>query len=512
VAAVGLGIACQTRLGSTYQKALDQQTVMLKAMDEARSAQVSFKIQVQEWKNMLIRGGDPQAMAKHRAGFEKEEGQVKVHLAAAGAAMGQLGLETSRIQTALKTQADLGVQYREALTRYVPSRPDGGLVVDKLVRGIDRAPTRAIDAIVEEMDQAAVRINHATREEAQSQLRSALAAQAGIALGGGLLAMLLALAVIRHLHRSLEGLKGGFARLKDGDLTTTLPSQGNDELGDCVAAFNALNRNFRTVLGEIKAISGRAATESAGLAQAVQEIDGATREVASNTGQLNGFIERVAATVTELAASIDEVNGRTRSSERQTALAETATDQGEHSGTATAQAMAEIHAATEHMVKAVQVIQDIARQTNLLSLNAAIEAAKAGAQGKGFAVVAEEVRKLAERSSAAAREISTLIERSNEAVRGGEATVAATVASLRDIRQQISALAGVAREIGLASGEQSRASGEVARQVDAAAQEVSRTAASTEQLSSGLGRVSSTMVELRNISTSLATAMAGFRS
>ena len=511
LAAVGMGLAAQVRLGETYQRALDQQALVLKAQDEARSAQLAFKVQVQEWKNMLIRGGDAQAMAKHRAGFDKEEQQVKTHLGQARTAMAQLGLETGRVETALHTQAELGVKYREALTRFVPSRPDGGLVVDKLVRGIDRAPTQAIDAIVDQIGAAATRISATTHEEARTMLRQALGVQGFIALGGGLLAMLVALAVIRHLHASLEGLKAGFSRLEQGDLTVSLPPSGQDEIGDCVAAFNGMNLRFRSVLGDIKQVSLQAARQSASLAEAVKAMDGSTAEVAENTERLKAFIERVAATVMELAASIEQVSGQTESSQRQTEQAVAATDLGEASGTATASAMTEIRAATEHMVKAVQVIQDIARQTNLLSLNAAIEAAKAGAQGKGFAVVAEEVRKLAERSSAAAKEISTLIGRSNEAVHGGVETVTATVDALLDIRRQFAALSAVAQEIGSASSEQSTASGEVARQVESAAQEVSRTAASTAQLATGLGQVSATMMELKAISSRLAGAMAGFK-
>ena len=511
LAAVGMGLGSQVRLGDTYQRALDQQALVLKAQDEARSAQVAFKIQVQEWKNMLIRGGDAQAMAKHRAGFDHEEQQVKTHLLQARAAMAQLGLETSRIETALRTQAELGVKYREALTRFVASRPDGGLVVDKLVRGIDRAPTQAIDAIVDQIGAAATKLSAQTHQDAQARLRQALGAQGFIALGGGLLAMVVALAVIRHLHASLDGLRGGFSRLEQGDLTESLARTGEDEIGDCVAAFNGMNLRFRGVLGDIKQVSLQAAAQSASLAEAVQAMDGATGAVAKNTEQLHAFIERVAATVTELAASIEQVSGQTETSQRQTEQAVAATDLGESSGTATASAMAEIRTATEHMVKAVQVIQDIARQTNLLSLNAAIEAAKAGAQGKGFAVVAEEVRKLAERSSAAAKEISLLIGRSNEAVHGGVATVTATVDALQDIRQQIAALSAIAREIGAASGEQSTASGEVARQVESAAQEVSRTAASTTQLAAGLRQVSGTTVELKAISAHLAQAMSGFK-
>lgn len=109
-------------------------------------------------------------------------------------------------------------------------------------------------------------------------------------------------------------------------------------------------------------------------------------------------------------------------------------------------------------MRAVKVIQDIARQTNLLSLNAAIEAAKAGQHGKGFAVVAEEVRKLAERSGSAAKEIARLIEDSNLAVAQGQDTVQEAVTALGRIREHIAHLSHVSEAVGLAAHEQIQAS------------------------------------------------------
>ena len=511
VTLAGLALASQARLGSAFRSALDQEALMLTAEDQARSAQVSFKIQVQEWKDILIRGGEPQALAKHRAGFDSEEKKVQVALERTRTAMLNLGLDPVRVATAVQTQADLGLKYRAALAQFNPARPDGGLLVDKLVRGIDRAPTQAINAIIAQIDEASIRLSETTNALTAAQLRAALVLQAGLALAGALLAVLIALTVIRHLNRSLGSLKGGFANLERGDLSQALELTSNDEVGDCLQAFNAMNARFRTVLTEIKQASQHAASQSQSLAQAVRDMDTANGERASHNQQLNSFIEHIAATATALTASIAEVGQQAEASQRQTETAVHATQQGEQSGTATARAMSEIRTATEQMVQAVQVIQEIARQTNLLSLNAAIEAAKAGAQGKGFAVVAEEVRKLAERSSGAAKEISALIGQSDAAVRGGDATVTATVHSLLEIRQQITGLATVSREIGTASEGQSKASAEVTRQVASASQGMTRTAATNQAFSTCLLHVSATMGEMLKVSERLAQAMVGFK-
>lgn len=483
-----------------------------KAGDQAREAQNHLKSQVQEWKDILIRGHDSALMAKYKAGFEKQEREVEEDLVGMKAALSDLGLSTEGVDKTIQEHRKLGAKYREALATWRGQDPLAYRAVDSQLKGVDRPMNEAILALAQSTDTEAKRIEEREQAAMADLVRLSTKVSLVVLVASLSLGVLIARAVTSRIQHTLRDVSEGMFHMVAGDLSRGVEVRSVDELGQMADNFNALVKRFQELFGQLRDASTRVASGSTELSATAAEVARATGEIAQFSEGQRRDTEHTAAAMTQFSASIQVVAENVRSSHGRTETMVKAAAEGATQGEATVKAMQAIRRATQEMVKAVQVIQDLARQTNLLALNAAIESAKAGVHGKGFAVVAEEVRKLAEHSAEAAKQIGDLINQTEAAMREGIRTVEATDATIRTIQENIAAVVRSSQEIGTATEQQARTSDEVARQVEESAASTERSAAASTELAHTVEDVNRTADYLANIAEELSTSLARFKT
>ena len=333
---------------------------------------------------------------------------------------------------------------------------------------------------------------------------------AGLALLG-LISWVVSLTVARTILRPLAGLSRAFEHLAHGDLTVRAEVRSQDELGQVAETFNSTVAQLNRALTTVDHASARVASGSVELAASAEEMAKAVGEVALVSEELRGAGLAVQEALLELGANVAAMAEHSARTGTEAEAAERDTTKGTATGHSAAEGMQAIQEATGRIFTAVQAIQNIARQTNLLSLNAAIEAAKAGTLGKGFAVVAEEVRKLAEQSTHSAKEIEEIIGVTERAVAGGDASVQVTITNLASIRTRIADVTRRVRDIGALSTRQAHTSAGVSLLMGRTAAGLNQNAAATHELSATVQEVARTSEELSRVAEELKEIVRGFR-
>jgi len=289
-----------------------------------------------------------------------------------------------------------------------------------------------------------------------------LAAATVLALVNGALFARWTLAPVRILS---EQLTGKMESLAQGDLRVSAAAVPG-ELGRVVLAFNRAVASFSGLIKHLGGIAAEFGQESATFKASAETMSRETMALSEAMEGGRTEAEEAAEAVQALSRALEAMAVGLQEAQAQARSTLQATTLGAAHGNTTAAAMDRVRTSSEKMASAVRIIQDIARQTNLLSLNAAIEAAKAGTLGKGFAVVAEEVRKLAERSSGAAKEIASLIQESDATVTEGSRAVVETVSEMERIETQTRAMADRIEALTGTLKEQAAASHGVAGRTD----------------------------------------------
>ncbi|MBI4986223.1 MAG: methyl-accepting chemotaxis protein [Rhodocyclales bacterium] len=324
-----------------------------------------------------------------------------------------------------------------------------------------------------------------------------------------------------HMVSGLRSIASG-----EGDLTRRLEVKGKDEIGEAASVFNDMMVQFSSLVRRVGESASQVSAAAHDLSSSANQVtEGSHRQDQMSTSAATA-VDGVVSSIADIAHSTERVHEQSRESERRSlegnqSLSKLIGDVGmvENTVKQIAQSVTEFVTSTASITNMTREVKDIADQTNLLALNAAIEAARAGEQGRGFAVVADEVRKLAEKSSASASEIDAItrsLSQQSDAVKhsieNGLSHITSSQKSAETVAEILAAASNSVTEVGHgldsiseATEEQRRAFSEVARNIESIA-------AMARENSGAVEKTSAAAQQLESLANNLQSAVGRFKT
>jgi methyl-accepting chemotaxis protein len=443
-------------------------------------ANLDFKIQVQEWKNLLLRGKQASERDRSWRQFEEQERRVQDSL-------GRLSDMSSLDATTKARVAKLRDEHRLLSIAYVKGRDAflaagaDPVIGDQAVRGVDRATSDQMSELVVSLHKLSDDQSGVISSAADQTIFIGTIVMLASALSVGLLTLWM---VNRNIVGPIGLLIEYVAQLSQGRFSDRVNVTRQDELGRLAIAANTLRDFLAETFTRLKrsttdldSAGGELKAIAALMAQGTHEQFERTDQVATAMTEMSATAHEVARHAAQAAQAADEADRNSQEGSKVMTATITAINQMRAEISNTADVIRRLETDSGRIGKVLEVIRGIAEQTNLLALNAAIEAARAGDAGRGFAVVADEVRTLAQRTAASTAEINQIISSvqtgaidAAQAIESGQSRSQESVdqvelagSSLARITTAVEAIRDMNRQIATAAEEQTSVAEDISR-------------------------------------------------